>query len=278
MFWQFSDETIPDNPQFLFELVQQVRSRDNWLNCVLAANRIGEETWEMYCFTHGLPTEHVGCWLPNHEELPCGNEACAKLQSSEWRNFWQNGISWLARQQMECEICKKERIRRCSVLPVEPLLRQKQLDNFAAAPYIHPFNQPRYHALICHALHFAKTMRSKIYWVVCLDWPLTTDEENMSSEQLQQLRLQWLGYHDQQTGGIMGLLPLAQNMPVRMTSTVYEGETRLFKHRSCIFRGLELEATDFDDVQNLAKQDHTFRMLSQRKEPPELHNSSQSTV
>jgi hypothetical protein len=239
MFWQFGAETIPSRRDLLFELVQQVRSKDKWLNCVLASNRIGEESWEMYCFTHGLPTEHVGSWLPNEEDLPCGSADCAKLQTTLWRQLWLNGASWLTRQRMECEACQKERLRRCRALATAAPQRQKQLDDFAAAPYIHPFNQPRYHALICHALHFAKTIHHKIYWIVCLDWPLTTDEENMSNEDLQKLRLQWLGYHDQHTGGVMGLLPLAQDMPLRMSATVYEGEVRLYKHRSCILRGLE---------------------------------------
>ena len=39
----------------------------------------------------------------------------------------------------------------------------------------------------------------------------------------------------------MGMLPLVQDMPLRMTTTEYHGETRLYKHRDCVFRGFELE-------------------------------------
>ena len=63
MFWRL-DETIPGDATQLFELTQQVRSHDEWLIAVLTADREGQETWEMYCFTHGLPTRHVGSWLP----------------------------------------------------------------------------------------------------------------------------------------------------------------------------------------------------------------------
>ena len=63
MFWKLQgSDAIPSQTRFLFELKKQVRSRDRWLNHVLASNREGQETWEIYCFSHGLPTRHVGSW------------------------------------------------------------------------------------------------------------------------------------------------------------------------------------------------------------------------
>ena len=81
MFWQLADETIPSTAADLFELAKQVRSKDDWHNVVLAANRLGRETWEMYCFTHGLPTVHVGSWLPNSDIPQCGNHSCRDLDA-----------------------------------------------------------------------------------------------------------------------------------------------------------------------------------------------------
>ena len=97
MFWHFDDETIPAQPTQLFELTEQVRSTDAWLVAVLTANRIGEESWEMYCFTHGFPTRHVGSWIPEMSShiaagstaagqghLACQNADCQRLQDIIW--------------------------------------------------------------------------------------------------------------------------------------------------------------------------------------------------
>ena len=50
------------------------------MRAVLDAERVGDESWEMYCFIHGLPTRNVGTWLPGREEPGCGNNRCAKLR------------------------------------------------------------------------------------------------------------------------------------------------------------------------------------------------------
>jgi hypothetical protein len=49
---------------------------DPWLQAVLQADRHGVESWEMYCFTHGLPTRNPGSWQPNTNRLTCGNAKC----------------------------------------------------------------------------------------------------------------------------------------------------------------------------------------------------------
>ena len=172
----------------------------------------------MYCFTHGLPTVHVGSWLPGSDIPQCGNHSCRDLDAI-WNEMWRKGMSWLRRQDLECDTCKRERKRRCRVLKASDLDRNAKLEAFAAAPYVHPFNQPKYHALMCHAIHYAKTYGKKVYWVICLDWPLTKEEEDLDIDKLQAMRMQWLTYHDQMIGGIMVMLPLVQDMPMRMTAT-----------------------------------------------------------
>ena len=80
MFWQMEDvKGIPSRPELLFELTEQLRSKDSWLNYVLSCDRLGSEPWEVYCFTHGLPTRHVGSWLPGRDVPLCGNIACQKV-------------------------------------------------------------------------------------------------------------------------------------------------------------------------------------------------------
>ena len=69
MFWQEGEDAI----QRTFQLTQSTRTCDPWLIAVLDADRNGEESWEMYCFTHGLPTRNCGSWMPQSEGPSCGN-------------------------------------------------------------------------------------------------------------------------------------------------------------------------------------------------------------
>ena len=45
-------------------------------------------------------------------------------------------------------------------------------------------------------------------------------------------RRRWLGFHDQQTGGIMGLMPLVKGLPVRLTHPENR-KLKLFKNSKC---------------------------------------------
>jgi len=64
LFWGLDDEFLPNNRDYLFELTEQNRSRDVWLNAMLAQDRVGQENYAVWCFCHGLPTTKVGSWLP----------------------------------------------------------------------------------------------------------------------------------------------------------------------------------------------------------------------
>ena len=56
MFWKRDEDSI----QQTFELTENKRTKDKRLESVLQADRNGEETYEMYCFTHGLLTKNPG--------------------------------------------------------------------------------------------------------------------------------------------------------------------------------------------------------------------------
>ena len=168
MFWNM-DETmspIPSNPRFLFQLEEQVRSTDRWLNYVLHKARLGIEDWEIYCFTHGLPTRHVGSWLPDATLPLCGRQECQRLQEETWpRRLHDLQGKWPSMVEMECTTCANERRRRAQVLlDPESDGATRRYATFATAPYVHPFNQPKYHALICHAWQFAKTSGKQLFW------------------------------------------------------------------------------------------------------------------
>ena len=79
MFWKRDEDSI----QQTFELTENKRTKDKWLEAVLQADRNGEETYEMYCFTHGLPTKNPGSWNPATNDVDCGEELC-KTFAAKW--------------------------------------------------------------------------------------------------------------------------------------------------------------------------------------------------
>ena len=252
MFWNLdTEEPIPSNPQHLYELTEQVRSKDLWLNYVLDCDRVGAEPWEVYCFTHGLPTRHVGSWLPNLAVPQCGQESCQSLQAVVWpKMLHEKQGAWNTMQERECDLCKRERSRRCQVLvSTESLEDVARYETFAAAPYVHPFNQPKYHALICHAWQFARSKQKQVLWCLAQDWPLTTEEETLSVEELQRLREKWLLTHDQRTNGIMGVLPLVHDMPLRFTASVC-AELKLHKNTAGKLKAVVLDAEQEEMLRN----------------------------
>jgi hypothetical protein len=115
----------------------------------------------------------------------------------------------------------------------------------ASAPYIHPFNAPKYSAMQLRALQFGKSRSLTVLWMVAHDSAQasadTGDRDNVSEHQ----RRQWLRLHDQQTAGIMGLLPLVRGMPVRFTATVDKARG-LFKNTRGTLQGWCLEDIDIE--------------------------------
>ena len=142
----------------MFELTQQNRSKDPWLNAMLAQDRLGEESFTVWCFCHGLPTTKVGSWMPNQDMPSCQNDKCRKLQEEYWPQlFKEKGPTfWHVRRMQECEICQRERARRCIVLGCgnnDDIA--ETMKRFSAAAYVHPYNQPKYHAQILRAVSIA---------------------------------------------------------------------------------------------------------------------------
>ena len=92
-FWRQTRDSI----QGMHELVQSVRTADDpWLQEVLSQDRMGCESWEVYCFTHGIPTHNVGTWLPSTNKPMCGNAQCEAL-ATEWLVQRRLGFTWKAR-------------------------------------------------------------------------------------------------------------------------------------------------------------------------------------
>ena len=174
------------------------------MQAVLEADRRGAETWEMYCFQHGLPTAHVGSWLPSTGRPACGNRRCATLANEHWPAIRDHGRasaeSWLLRLELECPICRKERTRRCCVLGAPGTDNDRHLQEpFAHAPFVHPFNAPKYHAQQLRAVNFAKATHRQVLWVPAHDAPVTKGvAEPVVADEAKRER--WLEFHDRATG------------------------------------------------------------------------------
>ena len=121
---------------------------------------------------------------------------------------------------MECDVCEVERSRRCRVVLSTNQNATKHTEKpFTHAPYIHPFNAPKYNAQLLRSVLYAKDTNKRLLWVRAHDKPLAEDDEDLCEEDLEVLQRQWLQYHDKKTGGIMGLMPLVHDLPMRLTET-----------------------------------------------------------
>jgi len=161
----------------------------------------------------------VGTWLLATTLSTCGNSDCARLVA-EWEVQRKQGLSWMARQSRECQLCQSERLRRCRVIfPGQINERAHEREPFANAPYIHPWNAPKYHAQQLRAVTYAKAAQQRVHWIVARDWIIEAKDEKLTLDRIEALRSQFLQLHDKKTAGIMGLFPAVLNMPVRLTQT-----------------------------------------------------------
>ena len=210
--------------QQLFELTESKRNNaDVWLQEVLQEDRDGCESWEVYCFTHGLPTLNPGSWLASIDKPTCGDALCLTLKARwdlAWRKF---RVPWKERQLMECTLCQDERQRRCCIISQQNDSKKHCTGIFSLAPYVHPFRSPTNQAQRLRSLHFARERESRLLWVVAYDKLKSKDkvsEKGQSKEALQT----WLTLDDRRTAGIPGFLPLVLDLPIRFTCEPVQGD------------------------------------------------------
>ena len=219
MFWSKGEDSI----QKTFVLTQSKRAKDPWLKAVLEADRYGKESWEIYCYSHGLPTRHTGSWIPGEVGPACGNARCRDLVDNVWPQLWRRGRGrdWAFRAGQECDICKAERRRRCCVRNPEASddSRTRHLEEpFTDAPFVHPFRYPSYHAQQLRAINFAKAKNRRLLWITAHD-ELKTRDAAVSKDKEVLRKERWLEFNDRKTSGIPGLFPLILDLPVRFTET-----------------------------------------------------------
>ena len=177
----------------------QKRCEDDWYHDVLVACRNGCLSEELYNFLHGFPTKHCGSWkskrpegeqesMPTEGYAQCGNATCVVLHES-WASLARAGKSWNDMLEMECELCKQERQRRCRL--VEPNDPRVKREPFLSAPFIHQNNEPKYHAALLRAEEHAKhnpAGTQRVLWIVAQDTPNNDEFRHLSAAQIQAKR------------------------------------------------------------------------------------------
>ena len=147
-------------------------------------------------------------------------------------------------------MCAAERKRRCRVLDSTDLSPTLEQDHrFAAAPYIHAFNEPKYHALIFRATEVAKHLNDTpayVLWMVAQDTPQNPKEISRNPVIMEKKRARWLQYHDQATAGLPGLCPLWVGMRGRVSEKISK-KLRILKHCPCHVYGWDLHPADRDE-------------------------------
>ena len=276
IFW--TKHTTLERRLTLRELTKEQRCKDPWLSHVLNAARHGSMDHETYCFMHGLPTRHTGTWMPTNDDpdnVLCGQAACKAL-TAQWDSYFapaQTDIRpssirhefWEERRSQECEMCTEHRRMRCRIMGCSDLSPNINENRFDDAPYIHQWNAPKYHAAHLRARHYAQRTQRILLWVVAEDKPLHKDHSTCTEAALQAKKIQWLLRHDQETGGIMGLMPLIKGMPLRITTTQYQlKEYGLFKNARCTLEGWQLNDVDEQRLQNYTGSEMKLQYLPQR--------------
>ena len=155
MFWS----TDADSLNYFTELTIQKRIGDPWYASVMGECRYGQLSYESYHFLFGLPTEHTGSWSSDGT-FASKSDVCASLPAI-WKQMAAAGTQWNAMQEMECDICRRERDRRNRLLEAED--QRVRHEPFLSAPFIHKNNEPKYHAMLLRAAEEAKTKRRYIY-------------------------------------------------------------------------------------------------------------------
>eukprot|EP00435_Cladocopium_sp_Y103_P005810 s724_g1.t2 len=192
-------------------------------------------TQEIWSSLHGFPTLHAGSWNFKTQTVECGQETCAAvhLQSAA-----------VQQQVLECNQCQAERQRRCLVG------KDQKSPKFLNNPFVHGLNAAKYIAANLRARQVATTRRERLLWIVAQDTPLF----HIEPAELPARRENWLQRHDQATGGVVGLLPLLQNMPVRITQTLPELKAfGLFKNTRGTLWNWTLHELDAEAVSHLLR-------------------------
>ena len=162
-------------------------------------------------------------------------------------------------------MCAMHRTRRCRVAKSSDLSPDVASARFLDAPFIHALNAPKQHAAQRRAVNLAFRTERVLLWCVAEDKPLHKDQTCITDDMIQARKNKWLTLHDQQTNGIMGLLPLVQGMPIRLTKTVQRHlDKRLFKNSRGKLHGWQLHPVDEERLRSNTSQQMVLQFLPEK--------------
>ena len=239
LFWNEGSDTIRN----FWSLTQLMRCKDRWYNEFLTQCRGGELTDEMYAFLHGLPTL----------KSPCANCACNSNNKEDpllgsyrvdWKTKFLQGerdmATYIRDSEQACVQCTEERKRRHRVLSdLSNIPNALTKPRYTSAPALYSFNVPRYFSSQLRAREFAKQNNVQLTWCYAKDVPLHSGGREMKADALQEKLFSWLRRHDQETCHLPSILPLAKDMPIRLTESV-DREKQLYRGRRGFIYGWTL--------------------------------------
>ena len=157
------------------------------------------------------------------------------------------------------------RARRCRVVGSSDRSPDVASARFIDAPFIHPLNAPKQHASHLRAVNLAFRTDRILLWCVADDKPLHKDDTCLTHDMIQARKQKWLTFHDQQTNGIMGLLPLVKDMPIRLTKTVQRHlDKRLFKNSRSKLHGWQLHPVDHERLRSNTSQEMVLQYVPKK--------------
>ena len=197
----------------------------------------------MYAWFHGLPT-----YTAAGKGCSCNTDVVADPLLGDIKTSWKSAflsghenMSELIRQ-TECAECSKERNRRRRVLSEDDMLTTSEefkQNPWCEAPALYSFNVPRYFTMQLRAREYAKQNNVQLSWCYARDIPLHPSDRELPLEALQAKLTAWLNRHDQETGHIASILPLAVGMPIRLTENV-DRDRQMYRGRRGIIHGWTL--------------------------------------
>ena len=256
------------------------RIKDKWYSGVIDQCRVGAMADDNYNFLHGYPTKVCGTWLSKETPSTCGNgceqvmmEQVQQLRAAATGQHGNGnatatgqqtpiGLALWTNRRAECPACQAERKRRKRVIDDDATAIDPE---FALAPLVTAMNKPRYLASQQRAQIFARYKRTQVLWVQAEDFPISGEIATYDDAMLNKRRRDWLKRHDQSTSGIMGLLPLVKDLPIRFTVTV-DKKRNIFKFTPGKIVGWTLDPVDVARVENSTEEE-----LMLEKLPPMIY-------
>ena len=183
--------------------------------------------------------------FPRASTCGCNDDVVADAVLGPHRKSWKErflkGCADMAALQTspegECAECRAERARRRRVLTdTNSLGPELHRDPFSGAPALYTFNVPRYFATNLRAREFAKQKNLQLSWCYARDVPLHPGDRDLPHDKMDAKLFSWLRRHDQETGHIPSIYPLAVGMPIRLTENVDRGR-QLFRGRKGVIYG-----------------------------------------